>query len=290
MPDHTCYMMPDHHCEECVLEEDRRRNSARKKALAEKKKLAEKALAEKKAADARAKEMRADKKRALSISLTEKAATKKAADDEKEVEPWLTNIDFRYHQYASKLIENGFESMRKVANLSDLSLSDLRAFLVEMGIKPGHALDIAQAAKKLEKQPPAALADAALADDLIRVAVFDAVPKSVLIKGATGANASHINGVYKLTDNLPLYNGRPLWQKDGDTDNWLRCIRSDADHGRGTKWMTSTSEDIEADNSSGRFLSVEKGLADPTAGKRWQAYNYTSKKWETQSQASVAAV
>jgi len=104
----------------------------------------------------------------------------------------------------------------------------------------------------------------------------------VLIKGATGSNASCINGVYRLT-NLPLYNGRPLWQKDGDTDNWLRCTRS-------TKWMTSTSEDIEADNSSGRFLSVEKGLADPTAGKRWQAYNYTSKKWETQSQASVAAV
>ena len=107
-------------------------------------------------------------------------------------------------------------------------------------------------------------------------------PKSVLIKGATGSNASRINGVYKLT-NLPLYNGRPLWQKEGDTDEWLRCIRS-------TKWKISTSEDIEADNSSGRFLSVEKGLADPTAGKQWQAYDYTSKKWETQSQASVAAV
>merc|ERR1712166_381138 len=169
--------------------------------------------------------------------------------------------------------------MRKVANLSELPLSDLRAFLVEMEIKPGHALDIAQAAKQLEKQLILEAArEAALADDLIYVQS----PKSVLIKGATGRHASCINGVYRLT-NLPLYNGRPLWQKDGDTDNWLRCTRS-------TKWMTSTSEDIEADNSSGRFLSVEKGLANPTAGKQWQAWNYTSKKWETQSQASVAAV
>merc|ERR1712166_526555 len=251
--------------------------TSRERCHAKTKALAEKALAEKKAADARAREMRADKKRALSISLTKKAATKKAADDEKEVKPWLTKIDFRYERYASLLIEEGFDSMRKVANLSKLPLSDLK----DMGIKRGDACDIAQAAKQLEKQLELDDAEKALADDLIRVA-FKAAPKSVLIKGATGRHASCINGVYRLT-NLPLYNGRPLWQKDGDTDNWLRCTRS-------TKWMTSTSEDIEADNSAGRFLSVEKGLANPTAGKQWQAWNYTSKKWETQSQASVAAV
>merc|ERR1712166_240013 len=247
--------------------------TSRERCHAKTKALAEKALAEKKAADARARQMRADKKRALSISLTKKAATKKAADDEKEVKPWLTKIDFRYERYASLLVEEGFDSMRKVANLSELPLSDLK----DMGIKRGDACDIVRAAKQLELDD----AEKALADDLIRV-VFKAAPKSVLIKGATGRNASRINGVYKLT-NLPLYNGRPLWQNEGDTDDWLRCCRN-------TKWMTSTSEDIEADNSSGRFLSVETRLADPTAAKQWQCFNQTSKKWETQSQASVAAV
>merc|ERR1712166_1006475 len=246
--------------------------TSRERCHAKTKALAEKALAEKKAADARAREMRADKKRALSISLTKKAATKKAADDEKEVKPWLTKIDFRYELYASLLIEEGFDSMRKVANLSELPLSDLK----DMGIKRGDACDIVRAAKQLEPD-----AEKALADDLIRVA-FKAAPKSVLIKGATGPSASRINGVYKLT-NLPRHNGRPLWQKEGDTDEWLRCIRN-------TKWMISTSEDIDADKSSGPFHCVETGLADPTAAKKWQTFNYTSKKWETQSQASVAAV
>jgi len=247
--------------------------TSRERCHAKTKALAEKALAEKKAADARAREMRADKKRALSISLTKKAATKKAADDEKEVKPWLTKIDFRYERYASLLIEEGFDSMRKVANLSELPLSDLK----DMGIKRGDACDIVRAAKQLELDD----AEKALADDLIRVA-FKAAPKSVLIKGATGSKASRINGVYKLT-NLPRHNGRPLWQKEGDTDEWLRCIRS-------TKWMISTSETIAADKSSGPFLSVETGLADPTAAKQWQCFNQTSKKWEIESKASVAAV
>jgi hypothetical protein len=97
---------------------------------------------------------------------------------------------------------------------------------------------------------------------------------SVLIEGVVGRKANLLNGVYEPTHEW--HNGKPLFQKQGDPDKWLRF---DLDN----QWVISPTASKEANNSGCWCHSVESDIAidHPIKVKSWTIYaNGSDDKWE----------
>jgi hypothetical protein len=85
-------------------------------------------------------------------------------------------------------------------------------------------------------------------------------PQLVIISGASGNNAAFVNGSFLSVDEL--YNGRALYQKDGDPNAWLRyCMDS--------RWAVSTTADKVANNNDCMAFSVNMGMAFATGESLW---------------------
>jgi len=84
---------------------------------------------------------------------------------------------------------------------------------------------------------------------------------SVVISGATGNNSGSINGVFAPT--AEVYNGKPLFQKVCDPEKWLLYTKNDY-------WVVSNTVGKEANDGTGRCISVEFGLAHPTMATAWE--------------------
>ena len=97
------------------------------------------------------------------------------------------------------------------------------------------------------------------------------------ISGATGSNGPLVNGVYRPVGEA--YNGKKLFQKEGDNDMWLRyALQFD-------NWTVSTTEHKDANDGIGWCHSTVKSLAHPTEAKAWKVWDgitNSAKKWEDQ--------
>jgi hypothetical protein len=91
-------------------------------------------------------------------------------------------------------------------------------------------------------------------------------PTPVLIGGVEGRDAARISGKYVPTDNV--YNGRFLYQKEGDHDVWLRY-----GSGYGKHWIVSSTEEKDKNSESGMMYCREKGTQLPTESKCWFVYD-----------------
>ena len=93
---------------------------------------------------------------------------------------------------------------------------------------------------------------------------------SVVIGGATGTNASSVNGIYEPTSEV--YNGKLLFKKREMSDIWLRFEES-------TRfWMVSSTTDKDAKNDVGFCHSSDKDLDDPKLALVWKVLNGSSQR------------
>ena len=106
------------------------------------------------------------------------------------------------------------------------------------------------------------------------------VAEPLQISGATGPNAPFINGVYEPKG--VAYNERPLFQKLGDGDKWLRYTL-------GNRWQVSPTSAKDANNNNGWLESVKLGLKQPTDATEWKVYDGTTKGWSAQPVNVVTA-
>ena len=101
----------------------------------------------------------------------------------------------------------------------------------------------------------------------------------VVMGGCVGTNAASVNGIYVPTGDL--YNGKPLYQKQGDPSKWLRFVASNA------RWSVGTREDKDLQNAHGWCESIEAHASLPTQVRQWQAYSDCS--WGLQPSCSCVA-
>jgi hypothetical protein len=97
---------------------------------------------------------------------------------------------------------------------------------------------------------------------------------SVLIGGVVGKKAKLLNGVYEPA--REWQNGKPLFQKQGDPDKWLRfdvkpqlmiCSTASKEANNSERWCHSVESDIDIDH--------------PIKVKSWTTYaNGSNDKWE----------
>ena len=87
---------------------------------------------------------------------------------------------------------------------------------------------------------------------------------AVVLRGATGPNASYINGTYSPTNEKA--NGAPVYVKVGDP---ARCLYK-VTNGR---WFATTVSDKDANKCTGWACTVEVGLAHPTLAKQWVVWD-----------------
>jgi hypothetical protein len=93
----------------------------------------------------------------------------------------------------------------------------------------------------------------------------------VLIGGVVGKKANVLNGVYEPT--RQLHNGKPLFQKQGDPDKWLRFDVKKL-------WLFCATANKDANNSVSWCHSVETDIEHPTKVKNWTIYDRSENKWE----------
>jgi len=86
--------------------------------------------------------------------------------------------------------------------------------------------------------------------------------QKVSISGATGFDGGNINGEY--VPNGEMYNGKPLYYKNGDASKWLRFVSAKK------QWMVSTIEDTKAFNTKGMAESVDLNSEFPYQVKMWR--------------------
>lgn len=86
--------------------------------------------------------------------------------------------------------------------------------------------------------------------------------QKVSISGATGFDGGNINGEY--VPNGEMYNGKPLYYKNGDASKWLRFVSATK------QWMVSTIEDTKAFNTKGMAESVDLNSEFPYQVKMWR--------------------
>ena len=95
---------------------------------------------------------------------------------------------------------------------------------------------------------------------------------SVLISGVVGKNANALNGVYEPM--RILQNGKPVFQKQGDPDKWLRFDVKN-------RWLFCPTASKDANNSLSWCHSVETDIEHPTKVKSWNIYaNGCGGKWQ----------
>ena len=82
------------------------------------------------------------------------------------------------------------------------------------------------------------------------------------ISGATGPCSFLINGVYDPVDD-ELHNDRPVFQKRGDGDKWLRFTSR-------RRWVVSNTSRKENDSHGCWAYCVEKDVMDPSFARRWK--------------------
>ena len=71
-----------------------------------------------------------------------------------------------------------------------------------------------------------------------------------------------------------LHNGKPLFQKQGDPDKWLRFNVNN-------KWSITDTADKDANNYVSWCHSVEADIEHPIKVKSWNIYaNGSEDKWE----------
>lgn len=87
--------------------------------------------------------------------------------------------------------------------------------------------------------------------------------QKVVISGATGFDGGSINGEY--VPNGEMYNGHPLYYKNGDASKWLRFVG-----GATKRWMVSTIADTKLFNTKGLAESVEMNNEFPYQVKMWR--------------------
>ena len=102
----------------------------------------------------------------------------------------------------------------------------------------------------------------------------------VHITGATGPNASLVNGVYTPVPG-EVYNGHPIFVKAGEPDKYLRYKPNHC-------WGVSGTASKDANNTSGWAYSVEKHVGLPQDVKRWKVC--VNDEWEVQPGVRVATV
>jgi len=98
----------------------------------------------------------------------------------------------------------------------------------------------------------------------------------VRVDGASGDNASVVNGVFALEEEL--YNGRALYRKVGDPHWWLRFTPS-------SLWTISDTASKDANNNDGVAFSSSRGLSLPTDSSVWQVK--VDGKWVKQAAVRV---
>jgi hypothetical protein len=76
-----------------------------------------------------------------------------------------------------------------------------------------------------------------------------------------GCSKAFINGVY--CPMLELYNGKPLFQKEGDKNKWLLFNKNN-------KWMVTDTSSKDSNDGSGFCISTISGLAHPIEAKAWK--------------------
>jgi hypothetical protein len=84
---------------------------------------------------------------------------------------------------------------------------------------------------------------------------------AVVLRGATGPNASFINGTYSPTNEKA--NGAPVYVMVEDPRN---CLYRATDGW----WYAATVKDKDANECFGCASTVEAGLAHPTLAKEWE--------------------
>ncbi len=87
---------------------------------------------------------------------------------------------------------------------------------------------------------------------------------AVVLRGATGPNASAINGTYSPRNEKA--NGAPMYVKLVDP-TW--CLYRDT-YG---KWYAATVADKDANKIVGCAYTVEEGLVHPTLAKQWKVWD-----------------
>jgi hypothetical protein len=102
------------------------------------------------------------------------------------------------------------------------------------------------------------------------VACVSMIPP-VLIGGVTGERAALIGGTY---DPVSVYNGKALFQKRGDSDQWLRWVL------RTKQWVVGSTASKDANDDLGSRRCVALDLDDPRHAKTWAVHDGTD--WTTQ--------
>ncbi len=101
---------------------------------------------------------------------------------------------------------------------------------------------------------------------------------AVVLRGATGPNASDINGTYSPTNEMA--NGVPVYVKVGGPS---RCLFRATDG----SWYAATVAEKDTNECAGCAYTVEECLAHPTLAKEWMV-NDGGEEWARQPvEASV---
>jgi hypothetical protein len=96
----------------------------------------------------------------------------------------------------------------------------------------------------------------------------------LVIGGATGKNASKVNGIYESTNQV--YNGKLLFQKRGMPDLWL-CFKAS-----NRVWMVHSTADNDANIDIALCHCNDKDLDDPKRALSWKVWEQSS-GWEDQA-------
>ena len=165
--------------------------------------------------------------------------------------------------------------------LSDVVQVDGRTGTVSSDLRPGHNyITVIWSDTKTESEVICAdqvkkVVKLELAMPEVEVRILGCSGQRVLIAGATGNNAAHVNGAYTPTGQV--HNGRELLQKEGDQDKWLRYATNN-------KWMVSPTSSKD-ENSCAAWMYSEVGVADPALASKWTVWD--GSVWKDQGSVAV---
>ena len=103
---------------------------------------------------------------------------------------------------------------------------------------------------------------------------------SINIRGATGVNASNVNGNYDPTDQLS--GGMPLYRKRGDADKWIEYMPGNR------QWIVKPTSD-RGKNSGWAYAACESGavVAPQRVRSGWQVSDGSSYHAQPSVQVTV---